>query len=113
MIQLFLIISFLVAVIKPEIMVAKKIRDNMTENEKDVVVTNNRKIYLILLIIMVCWVIKDVLEKIFLKNSDISLLIDIVTIGAMIAAIVALVVIVIPVSKENKKIIKDVEERNK
>ncbi len=93
MIDLILIILLIVSLFKPDVLLAKKIKETASEDQKMILVKNLRKIYAILVAMF---------ESIAIIRFS-----QIVGIVLSIIFIVLFFVISLPAAKENRKIIKE------
>lgn len=94
MIDLILIIMLIVSLSKPDILLAKKMKENANEEQKEILVKNLRKVYALLVAL---------LESVALMSYT-------KIIGAILAVVFLILfcVIAIPAVKTNSKIVKEV-----
>lgn len=95
MIDLILIIMLIVSLSKPDILLAKKVKEKANEEQKNIMVKNLRKIYAIMV---------GLFESMALMRYT-----EIVGIILTIVCIVLFVVISVPAIKENSKIMKELK----
>ncbi len=94
MLDLILIIMLIVSLAKPDVLLAKKMKENASEEQKAILVKNLRKIYAIFI---------GVIESLALIRYT-----QIVGIILVIVFAVLFFVISLPAIKENSKIVKEV-----
>ena len=88
MLDLFLIIILIISLAKPDILLAKKVKEKASDEQKQILVKNYRKIYAILTIMRYSSIIGGVLAIIF---------------------IILFFTISWPATKQNKQILKELE----
>lgn len=95
MIDLILIILIIVSLFKPDVLLAKKVKEKANEEQKSILTKNLRKIYSIMVALM---------ESVALIRY-----IQIISIILSIVFIVLFFVIALPAIKENSKIMKELK----
>lgn len=96
MLDLILIILLIISLFKPDILLAKKMRDNANDEQKAILVKNLRKIYVILIGFI------ESIALIFYES---------IMWGAIVSTVIFLIlffVISLPAVKQNSKIVKEV-----
>lgn len=95
MIDLILIIMLIVSLVKPEVLLSKKMKERATDEQKKVLTMNLRKIYAIMV---------AAIESVALTRytEDLGIIL-------VIASIVLFFIIALPAIKENSEIMKEVK----
>lgn len=96
MLDLILIILLIISLFKPDILLAKKMRDNANDEQKAILVKNLRKIYVILIGFI------ESIALIFYES---------IMWGAIVSTVIFVIlffVISLPAVKQNSKIVKEV-----
>lgn len=99
MIDLILIILLIVSISKPDILLAKKVREKASEEQKNILVKNIRKTYGFLI---------ATIETVALRryvDDDLGIVLLIVT----ILLLVLFFIFALPAIKENRQILKDLK----
>ena len=91
MLDLILIIFLIISIWKPEVLLAKKVREKADEEQKKILVKNLRKIYGVLIAL--------------LESAALMRYISVVGLVLVIVFLVLFFVFVVPAIKENRKII--------
>ncbi len=100
MLDLILIILLIVSISKPDILLAKKVREKANEEQKSVLAKNIRKVYGFLI---------ATIETVALRryvDDDLGIVLLIVT----IVLLVLFFVFAVPAIKENRKILKELNK---
>lgn len=99
MLDLFLIILLIISISKPDVLLAKKVKESTTEEQKNTLAKNFRKIYGLLIATIECTALQRYIDSDF---SFIFLLVSLVL-------LVLFFVFAIPAIKENREIVKNIK----